>query len=326
MRAVVIEAYGGPEQMKLVERPDPVPGPGEVRVRVRAAGVNFIDVYKRTGLYKGALPLVAGEEGAGVVDALGPGASYLRVGERVAWAGVAGSYATHAIAKESALVPVPDGVDDVNAAAVMLQGMTAHYLARSTWPLREGEHCVVHAAAGGVGLLLCQMAKRAGAIAIGTASTEEKRRLALDAGAAHVVDYAPKDGADFAEEARRITGGRGVDVVYDSVGKDTFARSLASLRPRGMLVVFGQSSGPIPPFDVHALRLGGSLFLTRPTLHDYTRTRSELLERAGDVLGAVARGDLAVRVHAVLPLERAAEAHRLLESRATSGKLVLRVS
>jgi NADPH2:quinone reductase len=320
MRAVIIEAPGGPEQMKLVDRPDPVPGPGEVRVRVEAAGVNFIDVYKRTGLYANPMPLALGEEGAGTIDAVGAGVTEWREGDRVAWAGVGGSYASHVVAKASALVPVPPGVDAVHAAAVMLQGMTAHYLAHSTWPLRAGEHCIVHAAAGGVGLLLCQMARRVGAIAIGTASTEAKRALAREAGAAHVIDYTK---VDFAVEARQLTHGRGVDVVYDSVGKDTFVRSLAALRPRGMLVLYGQSSGPVPPFDVHALRLGGSLFLTRPTLHDYTRDAGELAVRASEVLGGVARGELLVRVHQTFPLDRAADAHRLLESRATSGKLVL---
>lgn len=322
MRAAQIEAYGGPEQIRIVERATPEPGPGEVRVRVEAAGVNFVDVYSRTGLYKSELPLTLGKEGAGVVEALGPGVTDAHVGDRVAWTSVTGSYATHVIARPADLVNVPEGVDFVRAAAVMLQGLTAHYLARSTWRLERGQRCLIHAAAGGVGLLFCQIASRIGAEVFGTVSNAEKGRLARQAGATHVIDYMTQD---FEEEVKRITAGALLDVVYDSVGKTTFDKSLRCLRPRGLLVAFGQSSGVVPPFDLRALLDRGSLFVTRPSLHDYTRTRAELSSRAADVLGWVARGDLSVRVHEVLPLERAADAHRMLEGRGTSGKLVLTV-
>ena len=320
MRAAVIEAYGGPEQIRIVERETPEPGPGEVRVRVEAAGVNFVDVYNRTGLYRSELPFALGKEGAGTVEAMGPGVSELRLGDRVAWVAVAGSYATHAIARPRDLVKVPEGVDSARAAAVMLQGLTAHFLTRSTWRLEPGQRCLFHAAAGGVGLLFCQIAKRIGAEVIGTVSTDEKARLAREAGAAHVVDYTRQD---FEEEVKRITRGELVDVVYDSVGKTTFEKSLRCVRPRGLLVSFGQSSGPVPPVDLRALLDRGSLFVTRPSLRDYTRTPEELSARATEVLGWVARGELSVRVHEALPLARAADAHRMLEGRGTSGKLVL---
>jgi NADPH:quinone reductase len=320
MRVAEIEAYGGPEQIRIVERPTPEPGPAQVRVRVEAAGVNFVDVYNRTGLYKSELPLALGKEGAGIVEALGPAVTELQVGDRVAWVSVAGSYATHVIAHPVDLVKVPEGIDAVRAAAVMLQGLTAHYLVRSTWRLERGQRCLIHAAAGGVGLLFCQIASRLGAEVIGTASTEEKARLARDAGAAHVIDYVRQD---FEEEVKQLTRGALVDVVYDSVGKTTFDKSLRCLRPRGMLVAFGQSSGLVPPFDLRILNDRGSLFVTRPSLRDYTRTHEELSSRAAEVLGWVARGELSVRVHEVLPLERAADAQRMLEARATSGKVVL---
>jgi NADPH2:quinone reductase len=320
MRLAQIDAYGVPEQIRILERPTPAPAPGEVLIRVEAAGVNFVDVYNRTGLYKSELPFVLGKEGAGTVEAIGSAVTDLRVGDRVAWVAVSGSYATHVLASPAALVRVPDGIDSVRAAAVMLQGLTAHYLARSTWPLQRGQRCLVHAAAGGVGLLLCQMASKLGAEVIGTVSTEEKARLAREAGATHVIDYV---GQDFDAEVKRLTRGELVDVVYDSVGQTTFDRSLRCLRPRGMLVSFGQSSGVVPPFDIRTLNDRGSLFVTRPSLRDYTRTREELSSRAGDVLGLVARGELSVRVHAALPLDRAADAQRMLEARATSGKVVL---
>lgn len=306
--------------MGLVEVETPRPGAGELLVRVEAAGVNYVDVYQRNGLYAIGVPLRLGLEGAGVVEAVGDGVVAVRPGDRVAWASAQGSYATHAIVASERAVPIPAGLDERSAAALMLQGMTAQYLATSTFPLKKGDACLVHAAAGGVGLLLCQLAKRAGAFVIGTASTPEKAALARMAGADEVVPYRERD---FAVEARRLTGGRGVDVVYDSVGRDTFEKSLESLRPRGMLVLFGQSSGPVAPFDPQILNARGSLFFTRPSLWHYTATRDELLARAGDVLGAAVRGELRVTVGATLPLFDAVEAHRRLEARATTGKLLL---
>jgi NADPH2:quinone reductase len=321
MRAIRLTRTGGPEVLEPVDLPAPLPGAGEALVRVEAAGVNFLDVYVRTGGYARELPLILGEEGAGVVEAVGDRVSDLHPGQRVAWANVSGSYATHVVASAGRLVPVPDGVSARIAAAAMLQGMTAHYLAHATFPLQPGHACLVHAAAGGVGLLLVQMARRAGSRVLGTASTEEKARLVRAAGAHDCVPY---DGrVPFDEAARTLTGGRGVDVVYDSVGAATFDRSLLALRPRGMMVLFGQSSGRVPPVDLQVLNARGSLFVTRPTLRDYTATRAELLERAGAVLGAVQRGELEVRIHAEYPLDQAATAHRDLESRATSGKVLL---
>jgi NADPH2:quinone reductase len=320
MLAIRADAPGGPEVMGLVEVETPRPGAGELLVRVEAAGVNYVDVYQRNGLYAIGVPLRLGLEGAGVVEAVGDGVVAVRPGDRVAWASAQGSYATHAIVASERAVPIPAGLDERSAAALMLQGMTAQYLATSTFPLKKGDACLVHAAAGGVGLLLCQLAKRAGAFVIGTASTPEKAALARMAGADEVVPYRERD---FAVEARRLTGGRGVDVVYDSVGRDTFEKSLESLRPRGMLVLFGQSSGPVAPFDPQILNARGSLFFTRPSLWHYTATRDELLARAGDVLGAAVRGELRVTVGATLPLFDAVEAHRRLEARATTGKLLL---
>jgi len=321
MRAIRVHEHGGPEVLRLEDVPAPEPGPGQARVRLEYSGVNFIDIYHRTGLYKLPLPFTPGSEGAGVVDAVGEGVQEVQVGDRVAYAGQPGSYAEHAIVNASRLVPVPNDVDLELAAAVMLQGLTAHCLASSVFPLKEGDVALVHAAAGGVGLLLVQIAKRRGARVIGTTSTEEKAALAREAGADEVILYTKED---FVDAVRRLTDGRGVDVVYDSVGRTTFDGSLDSLRPRGMLVSFGQSSGPVPPFDV--LRLGrGSLFLTRAVMMDYTATRDELLWRARELFDWIARGELSVRVDRVLPLEEAAEAHRLLEGRKTAGKLVLKV-
>jgi len=311
---------GGPEAIFLEELPTPTAGSGEVVVRVEAAGVNYIDVYHRTGAYPVGLPIRLGLEGAGVVEQVGAGVSSVQVGQRVAWASVPGSYATHVLAPEARLVPVPEGIDVRTAAAAMLQGMTAHYLVRSTYPLSRGETCLVHAAAGGVGLLLCQMAKRLGAKVLGTVSTDEKAERARRAGADEAIRYRDED---FADACRRLTGGEGVSVVYDSVGKDTFQKSLECVRPRGMLVLFGQSSGPVPPFDPAVLGAKGSLYLTRPSLVHYTATREELLQRAGDVLGSIACGELAIAIHAALPLREVASAHRMLEGRVTSGKLVL---
>ena len=320
MKAVRISQVGGPEAMRLEDLPDPKPGAGEALVGVEASGVNFIDVYHRTGLYKTALPLTLGQEGAGTVLATGDGVSEVRPGDRVAWFGAFGSYATRAVVPAQRLVAVPDGVSTRQAAAVMLQGMTAHYLARSTYPLKPGDVCIVQAAAGGVGLLLTQIATRLGVIVLGTVGSEAKARLARDAGAARTVDYTKED---FVAAAKELTGGRGVQVVYDSVGRTTFDGSLASLAPRGMLVSFGQSSGAVPPFDPLRLSQGGSLYLTRPTLIHYVGSREELLSRAGEVLGWVRDGTLRVRVDREVPLADAAAAHRALEARETAGKVLL---
>jgi NADPH2:quinone reductase len=320
MRAIVVSQPGGREVLSLAEVETPTPGPGQVLVRVEAAGVNFIDVYQRTGLYRMPLPGRLGLEGAGVIEALGEGVTGISAGDRVAWAGVPGSYASHVIAPVEKLVPVPAGVDARTAAAAMLQGMTAQYLVTSTYRLQHGDACIVHAAAGGVGLLLCQMADEAGALVFGTVSTKEKAQLAREAGADEAILYRE---TDFAAEARRLTQGAGVQVVYDSVGKDTFDRSLQSLGRRGMLVLYGQSSGPVPPFDPQRLNAAGSAFLTRPSLGDYTATREELLARAADVFARIAAGRLRIRIHATLPLKDASEAHRMLEGRETTGKVLL---
>jgi NADPH2:quinone reductase len=306
--------------MKLAELPTPAPGNGQALVRVEAAGVNFIDIYQRSGAYKIPLPFTPGQEGAGVVEAVGPGVTEVRAGDRVAWAGPLGSYASHQLIPAARLVPVPRGLDSRSAAAAMLQGMTAHYLVTDTFPLRPGHMCLIHAAAGGVGQLFCQLASRAGAHVIGTAGGPEKVRLAQRAGAKDGIDYRAQD---FEAEVKRLTGGAGVHVVYDSVGKDTWEKSLRCLRPRGMLVLFGQSSGALPPFDPQLLAIGGSLFFTRPTLVSYVLTRDELLTRAGAVLGAVERGDLKLQIEATFPLDQAAKAHELLTSRKTTGKLLL---
>jgi NADPH2:quinone reductase len=318
--AIVVRETGGPEVLRWesVDRTDP--GPGQVRVHLAAAGLNYVDVYFRTGLYPRPLPFVAGLEGAGEVEAVGPGVLDLAAGDRVAWAAVGGSYAEALVAPAAQLVRVPEGVELESAAACMLQGMTAHYLVHAARSTRPGEVALVHAAAGGVGLLLVQILKRAGVVVIGTCSTAEKEALAREAGADQVIRY--REG-DFAEEVRRLTGGRGCDVVYDSVGRTTFDGSLHCLRPRGLLVLYGQSSGPVPPFDLNRLNALGSLFVTRPSLGHYTADRAELELRAGDVLGGVARGELRVRVGARFPLEKAADAHRALEGRATAGKVLL---
>jgi len=287
---------------------------------VRAVGVNYIDHYHLTGLYPLPLPIRLGLEGAGEVVAVGVGVTDVAVGDRVAWASVQGSYATHVAAEASKLVPVPAGVSFEQAAAAMLQGMTAHYLTSDTFPLHPHHTCLVHAAAGGVGLLLCQMAKKLGARVIGVVGTDEKAALANDAGADHVI---VGRGVDFAKEARRLTNERGVDVVYDSVGKDTFDGSLASIRPRGTLVTFGQASGPVPPLDVLRLGAAGSLYLTRAILGHYTATRSDLLGRASSVLEGVSAGTLRLRIDRTLPLAEAQRALDLLTSRATAGKVLL---
>jgi NADPH2:quinone reductase len=322
MHAIRIRATGGPEMLELETLPVPRPGAEEVLVRVAAAGVNFIDVYKRTGLYRIPLPATLGEEGAGTVAEVGTAVTDLRPGERVGWAGVIGSYAEYAVVPAGRLVRIPEGMPIETAAALMLQGMTAHYLATSTWPLRRGETCVIHAAAGGVGSLLVQIARRAGARVIATAGTDAKAALARDAGADEVIVYTRDD---FGEEVRRLTAGRGVDVVFDSVGRSTFLTGLELLRPRGMMVLFGQSSGPVDPIDPQLLARKGALFLTRPTLAYYTATPEELRSRADDLFAWVASGQLAVRIGATFPLEAAADAHRALEGRHTTGKALLRV-
>jgi NADPH2:quinone reductase len=320
MRAIRVPQYGGPEAMRLDDLPTPEPGPGQALIRMEASGVNFIDVYQRSGLYKGALPVPLGLEGAGVVEKVGAGVSTVGAGERVAWTGVPGSYATHNLVPADRLVTLPAGLDARAGAAAMLQGMTAHYLAYATYRLGPGDTCLVHAAAGGVGLLLCQMARRAGARVIGTVSTEEKARLAREAGAHEVVLYTKQD---FEAEVKRLTDGKGLQVVYDSVGKDTFEKSLNCLAPRGYLVLYGQSSGPVGPLDPQVLNAKGSLFLTRPSLNHHILTREELLQRAGDVLGWIQKGQLTLRIGATFPLAEAAEAHRQLEGRKTTGKVLL---
>ena len=322
MKAIRVHAVGGPEVLVLEETPSPSPGPKEALVRLSAAGVNFIDIYHRIGLYPLSLPFTPGNEGAGVVEAVGPDVSEVKPGDRVAYAMATGSYAELAVVPAWRLVPIPDTVSFESAAAAMLQGMTAHYLAHSTFPLAPGHQALVHAAAGGVGLLLVQMAKKRGARVLGTVSTEAKAEAARSAGADVVIRYTEED---FEAAARRETDGRGLDVVYDSVGKTTFDKSLRSLRPRGLLALYGQSSGPVPPFDPGELAKRGSLFLTRPSLAHYNLDRAELLERASDVLSWMERGELEVKIDRVLPLAQAAEAHRLLESRQTSGKLVLSI-
>ena len=321
MRAMRVHAPGGPEAITLDEIERPVPGAGEALVRVEWAGVNFIDVYKRAGAYKVAPPFTLGEEGAGIVESVGAGVTDVKPGDRVAWASVMGSNADFAVVKASRLVPVPRGVESKLAAAVMLQGMTAHYLATSLHPLKAGNRCLVHAAAGGVGLLLVQIAKRYGAFVIGTAGSPEKLDLARKAGADEVIDYTSQD---FVAETKRITDGRGVQVVYDSVGKTTFLAGLDVLAPRGMMALFGQSSGPVAPVDPQILNQKGSLFLTRPTLAHYTATREELLRRAKDLFEWIAGGELSVRVGAEYALPDVGEAHRALEGRRTTGKVVLK--
>jgi NADPH2:quinone reductase len=320
MKIVLVEEPGGPEQLRIIEMPKPEPGRDQALVKIAAAGVNFIDIYHRTGLYKVDPPITLGMEGAGVVEAVGEGVTEVAPGDRVAYAMARGSYAEYAVVPAWMLVKLPPALDFQSAAAAMLQGMTAHYLTHSTFPLKSGDACLIHAAAGGVGLLLVQMAKMRGARVFGTVSTPAKAELARQAGADVVILYTEQD---FLEVVRRETNGRGVDVVYDSVGAATWDKSLDCLRPRGMMVSFGNASGPVPAFQPLVLSQKGSLFLTRPTLGHYTATREELLSRAGDVLSWVQDGRLKLRIERVYRLEEAAEAHRALESRATSGKLLL---
>ncbi len=325
MRAVVAQRPGGPEVLELVTLPDPQPGPDEVVVRVTAAGVNFLDTYRRSGVYRVSFPLLVGSEGAGEVVAVGSAVTSLSAGQHVAWKENAGSYAELAVVKASEALVVPPGVSDEVAAALALQGLTAHYLVTSTYPLQPGDDCLLHAAAGGVGLLATQLATRRGARVIATVGSPEKEHLAREAGAAEVIRYRELADltADLPPIVKRLSGGFGVPVAYDSVGKDTFDASLASLRPRGTLVLFGGSSGQVPPFDLQRLNGGGALFVTRPSLGWYTATREELDWRAAEVFGMAASGELTVRVGARYPLADAAEAHRALEGRATTGKVLL---
>jgi NADPH:quinone reductase len=319
MKAVVVKQFGGPERLEYVDLPTPVPGQGQALVRITASGVNFIDVYHRMGKYPGALPFVLGNEAAGVVEALGPGAAGVAVGERVAYCNERGSYAEYAAVPAHRLVPIPPSVDDRTAAAVLLQGMTAHYLCNTTFPIKAGDTALVHAGAGGVGLLLTQMIAHKAARVITTVSTQEKAALSRGAGAADVILYTD---VDFETEVKRLTGGAGVPVVYDSVGKTTFEKGLNCLRRRGMMVSYGQSSGNAPAIE--PLRLvGGSLFLTRPTLVDYVASDAELRERSSAVFDMIANGTLDVRIGHEYKLADAAQAQRDLEARKTTGKVIL---
>jgi len=320
MLAIRIHETGGPEKLRVDDVPLPAPGAGELRLRVEAAGVNFVDTYMRSGLYPVKLPHAPGQEAAGVVTAVGAGVTEFKVGDRVASAAVRGAYAAEAVAPAAQTFRLPEGVSSQLAAAVLVQGLTAHYLACDTWPLKAGDTALVHAAAGGVGLLLVQIAKLRGARVLATVGTDAKAELARAAGADAVCVYAREN---FAEAARAFTGGRGVDVVYDGVGKDTFEGSLASLRPRGLLASFGNASGAVPPFAPLLLSQKGSLFFTRPTLAHYIATPAELRARSGDLFAWMAAGKLQVRIGATFPLTAAAEAHRALEGRGTTGKVLL---
>jgi NADPH2:quinone reductase len=320
MRAIRVHEYGGPEVLRYEEVPLPEPGPGQVRVKIEAAGVNFIDIYHRTGLYPNPLPFTPGIEGAGIVDAVGPEVTDVRVGDRVAYALALGAYAERALVPAWKLVSVPEDVDLSVAAAAMVQGLTAHYLTHSTYPLKPGDTVLVHAAAGGTGSLIVQMAKLRGARVIGTVSTEEKAQRAREAGADAVILYTRQD---FEAEVKRLTEGRGVDVVYDSVGQATFDKSMNCLKPRGLLVLFGQASGPVPPIDPLLLSTKGSFFLTRPHLMHYMATREELDERAQALFQWIRQGRVRIRIERILPLAEAAEAHRILAGRASAGKLLL---
>ncbi len=323
MKAIIVETPGGPEALVYKDAEKPAPKSGEALVKIEAIGVNYIDVYHRTGLYPLPHPFVPGMEAAGVVEAVAPDVPDVMgvtVGERMAYAMSSGSYAEYAAVPAWKLVKVPDGVSSQQAAAAMLQGMTAHYLVTSVHPLKAGETALIHAAAGGVGLLLIQMSKRIGAVVIGTVSTEAKARLAREAGADEIILYTQQD---FEQETKRLTGGHGVQVVYDSVGRDTFLKSLNSLAPRGMMALFGQSSGAVGPFDPALLAQKGSLFLTRPSLAQYAATREELLWRAGDLFKWIQAGELKLRIEKTYPLAEAAEAHRELEGRKTTGKVLL---
>ncbi len=320
MKAIQVSKAGGPEVLELIDIPVPEPKANEAVVQIKAAGVNFIDVYYREGRYPAPLPFILGQEGAGIVSTIDSEVSNVKAGDRVAYTGVLGSYAEFAAVPFDRLVRIPDDLDFNDAAAAMLQGMTAHYLSHSTFPIKSGQTVLVHAAAGGVGLLLVQMAKKLGARVIGTAGSDEKAKLARDAGADEVIIYTKQD---FEKETLRLTGDKGVDVVYDGVGKTTFEKDLKVLSPRGYLVLFGGASGAVPPFDLMLLTKHGSLFVTRPTLQHYIATRAELEQRSSDVLQMKTSGDLKLRIHKAYPLSQAQEAHRDLEGRKTSGKLLL---
>ncbi len=320
MKAIRISQYGGAEVLSFEDVDVADPGEGQVRITVEAAGVNFIDTYHRTGLYPLNLPLTLGLEGAGIVNAVGAGVSDLTEGDRVAWKSVEGSYAEQVVADVAEVVKIPSDVATKTAAAVMLQGLTSHYLVNSTYPIQEGDTCLVHAAAGGVGLLLVQMAKMRGARVIGTTSTEEKAALARGAGADDIILYTERD---FEAEVLRLTDGQGVEVVYDSVAKATWEKSINCLKPRGYMVFFGNASGPVPPIDPLLLSQRGSIYLTRPTLNSYTQTREEYLQRTREVMGWIQNGELDVRIGEEHPLENTAEAHNRLEGRQTTGKVLL---
>jgi len=320
MKAIRVHTPGGPEVMKLEEIVEPTAGAGQAVVKIEAAGLNFIDVYFRSGAYKAPLPLTPGLEAAGTVTAVGPGVTDLKPGDRVAYTGISGSYAQVNVCPADRLVKLPDKLTFRDGAAAMLQGMTAHYLTRSTYPLKKGDTALVHAAAGGMGLLLTQMAKMFGATVIGTVSTEEKAALSKQAGADHVILYSKQD---FEAEVKRITGGRGVDVIYDGVGATTFDKGLNCLRPRGLMALYGAASGPVGSLDLQRLNAGGSLFVTRPSLNHHIVSREELLQRSGDVLGWIRDGKLNLRVETTFPLEKAPDAHRALEGRQTTGKVLL---
>jgi NADPH2:quinone reductase len=320
MRAIQISQTGGPEVLQYTDVPTPQPKPSEALVKIAAAGVNFIDIYHREGRYPVKPPFIPGQEAAGTVTEVGRAVTTLKPGDRVAYTGIMGGYAEYAAVPADRLVKIPDGLSERDAAAVMLQGMTAHYLVYDTYPLKKGETALAHAAAGGVGLLLVQMAHQVGARVIGTVSTEEKAKLARDAGADEIIRYTEQD---FEAETKRLTSNKGVDVVYDSVGKTTFEKGLNVLRPRGYMVLYGGSSGAVPPFDLIQLSQKGSLYVTRPTLVNYIATRDELEKRASAVLGMIARGKLKIRCEHIYPLKEAQQAHRDLQSRKTTGKLLL---
>lgn len=320
MKAIQVQKYGGPEVLSYVDKEVPKPGPNQALLQIKAAGINYIDIYFREGRYPTTPPFVNGQEAAGVVSEIGSEVKNLKVGERVAYTGVPGSYAEYAAVPADRLVKIPEKLDFRQAAAAMLQGMTAHYLCRTTYPLKPGDIALVHSAAGGVGLLLVQMAKKLGARVIGTVSTPEKAKLAREAGADDTILYTQQD---FEAETKRITDGKGVHVVYDGVGKDTFEKDLNILRPRGCVVYYGASSGPVPPLDLNKLAPKGSLFVTRPTLLHHIASREDLEKRSADVLGAIAAGELKLRIEHVYALKEAQQAHRDFEGRKTTGKLLL---
>ena len=320
MQAIQILTTGSADVLTLRDLPTPTPGPGEALIRIKASGVNFIDTYFREGRYPAHLPYTLGQEGSGIVESIGPNVTDIKPGDQVAWCGIPGTYAQFAVAPTSRLVPIPEGVSFNDAAAALTQGITAHYLTHSTYAIQPGDEVLIHAGAGGTGLLFIQMAKSLGARVITTVSTEEKAALARSAGADDIILYTKED---FAARVKQLTNGRGLPVVYDSVGKTTFDKSLEVLRPRGMMVLFGGSSGAVPPFDLIKLSTLGSLYVTRPTLKDYVATRTDLESRATDVLNSVANGSLKLRIEHVYPLADAARAQRDLESRKTTGKLLL---